>query len=94
MNLCKFMQAQGKSVKGNWSSSCWGGGENSKFKILNKCSSDEKYPNTLLTSAVKSILKLRKVKSKCKTKINSDLDAKSEHFNFKNLDISAESDLD
>ena len=78
MYFCELMQAQSKSIKSNWSSSC-GRGVRGKFTGSKKSSSDGKKLNTIIASTVDKTLKS---KNKSKSKAEYDSDAKSEHYNF------------
>ena len=86
------MQAKTKSTKAAWFSACGGGGHG-KFTGSRKSLADGKELNTLSIYNLYKTLKFKK-NPKSKDKDNSDLEYESEHYNFKNMDIVDESDLD
>ena len=92
MNSWKVMQAQAKYMKDTWQYSC-GIWVHDKFTISKKCSSGQKYPNTLVASAVTKALKI-KADYKSKDMEDFNLDTDLEHFNFENLDTNIKSDLE
>ena len=84
------MQVSGKSMK----STCpytHESGVHGKFTSSKNLSDQVKYPNNLISYMVAQSLKTKK-RSICKKKGDSDSDAESDHFNFRNIYIGKDSD--
>ena len=68
-----------------------GSGGHGKFTSAKNLSDEVKYPNNFISYVVAKALKNKKM-SICKKKGDSDSDAESDHFNFRNIYIGKDSD--
>ena len=84
------MQAQAKSMKATWLSTCGGGGCRN-FAGAKKRPSEDKDLNMLVALPMtKAMKKTKKPKAKDK-KRSSDSDEETEQYNFEKLDIGSDS---
>ena len=90
MDSCKVMQVQDKYMERAWSYAC-GGVNHVKFEVNKKRSDDGKEINIIVDSAV---AKSTKMNNKSKATDNYYPDNDQENFNFENLGIGADSNLE
>ena len=90
MNSCKVVQDQDKSMKLTCPPA-HGSGCSSNLTSTNNLIADVKELNTLSSSTVAKAIKIKK-SSNVNPNNDSNLDAKSDNFNFENLEIGEYSD--
>ena len=82
MNLCKFMQEQGKSTNATWSSACGEGGFHIRFVGTKKCPSESEELNTIFSLTVAKALRTNK-NPKANTTEKTESEDDLNHFNLK-----------